>query len=124
MRPVADDVEFDAFAALLRRGRDIKEMVGSLAARLEQALPDHVEIERAGLRRHVRSLVVRFDPTRFRVEVHGHGASAWIDHVVRDVCVRSDELSFDAWLDRLAEVLAHEARRSTQVRLALEDALR
>lgn len=121
---MADDMEFDVSAALLRRGRDIGEMVAGLAARLERALPDHVEVERRGLRRHVRSLVVRFDPARFRVEVAGHHARAWIDHVVRDVCVRSDELPFDSWLERLAEVLADEARRSTETRLALEDRFR
>lgn len=49
--------------------------------------------------------------------------TAWLDHIVRGVCVRSDEVPFDDWLDRLAEALAKEARQSTEVRLALEDAL-
>ncbi len=120
---VAGDAEFDAFAALLRRGRDVPDMVGHLAERLERALPDQVEVERAGLRRHVRSLAVRFNPMQFRVELHGHRVTAWLDHIVRGVCVRSDEVPFDDWLDRLAEALAKEARQSTEVRLALEDAL-
>src|SRR3954471_21019075 len=116
--------EFDAFAALLRRGRDIPEMVNNLAERLERALPGQVETERRGLRRHVRSVVVSFDPVRFRMEMHGHRALPWVDHVVRGVCVRSEEIGFDGWLDRLATALAAEAMRSTEVRLALQDALR
>lgn len=42
---VAGDAEFDAFAALLRRGRDVPDMVGHLAERLDRALPDQVEVE-------------------------------------------------------------------------------
>lgn len=121
---MADDAEFDAFAALLRRGRDIPDMVGRLAERLGRALPDQVEVDRGGLRRRVRSVVVRFNPTQFRVELHGHRAVAWIDHIVRGVCVRSDEVPLDDWLDGLAEALAREAQQSTETRLALEDALR
>lgn len=116
--------EFDAYAALLRRGRDIPDMVDNLAARLERALPSQVEVERRGLRRRVRRVVVGFDPTRFRLEMHGHRAVPWVDHVVRGVCVRSEDVAFDAWLDRLAGALAEEAQRNTDVRLALEDALR
>jgi hypothetical protein len=121
---VVHDAEFDAFAALLRRGRDVPDMVGQLAERLAKALPGQVDAERGGLRRRVRSVVVRFNPTHFRVELHGHRGVAWVDHVVRGVCVRSEEVPFDDWLDRLAEALAHEAKRSTELRLALEDALR
>jgi hypothetical protein len=118
------DAEFEAFAALLRRGRDIPEMVGQLAERLGRALPDHVDSERGGMRRRVRAVVVRLNPVQFRVELHGHLATAWVDHIVRGVCVRSDEVSFDDWLDRLGAALTKEATQSTEVRLALEEALR
>ncbi len=115
--------DFEAFAALLRRGRDVPEMVGNLAERLEQALPDQVDIKRSGLRRRVDELVVNFRQRHFRVEVHGHGAVGWVDHVVRGINVRSDEVDFDEWLRELALALAEEATESTQVRLALQAAL-
>lgn len=120
---MARDEEFDVFAALLRRGSDIPAMVAGMAERLERALPDQVTTTRGGLRRQVRSVVVRFNLGQLRIELQGHRAHAWVDHVVRGVCVRSDEMEFDDWLDR-AQALADEARRSTDVRLALEDALR
>jgi hypothetical protein len=45
------------------------------------------------------------------------------NHVVRGVCVRSEDVSIDDWFDRLAAALEAEATRSTQIRLALEEAL-
>jgi len=101
----------------------VPDMVGRLAERLERALPEQVEADRAGLRRRVRSVVVRFNPKQFRVELHGPRAIAWVDHIVRGVCVRSEEVPLDDWLDGLAEALAREAKNNTEVRLALEDAL-
>jgi hypothetical protein len=118
------DPEFAAFAALLRRGRDIPGMIEELGERLARAIPDQVTIERHGLRRHVEQFVVAFEPERFRVQLHGHRVAAWVDHVVRDVCVRSEEISVDAWLERLTAALDIEATRSTEIRLALEEALR
>jgi hypothetical protein len=120
---MAGDAEFEVFAALLRRGRDVPEMVQDLAEQLERALPSHVEISRGGLRRRVRELTIRFNPEQFRIEVHGHRPVPLIDHVVRGVCVRTEEAEFDDWLDRLAKALAEEATKSTEVRLALEDGL-
>ena len=120
---MAGDLEFDISAALLRHGRDIPHIVASLADRLEQALPDHVDVERAAFRRHVRQVTVRLDPTWFRIELHGHRAVAWVDHVVRGVQIRSDDVDVDTWLDQLAAALSKEAARSTAVRLALENAL-
>ena len=119
-----DGTEFEISAALLRRGGDIPEMVARLADRLERALPDHVEVRRGMLGRGVKELVVRLDPNWFRVDVHGHRATAWVDHVVRGVCVRSEDVVVDDWLERLAGALAAEATRSTETRIALEEALR
>ena len=67
---------------------------------------------------------MKLDPTWFRIQLHGHRAIPWIDHVVRGVCVRSEDVALDDWLDRLAAALETEATRSTQLRLALEEALR
>ncbi|MGH9123736.1 MAG: hypothetical protein ACRDZ8_03280 [Acidimicrobiales bacterium] len=124
MSSVDEDGQFATFAALLRRGQDIPDLVADLAARLERAIPEQVETERGGIRRRIERFTVSFDPQRFRIEVHGHRAVPLIDHVVRGVCVRSEEVDVDHWLDRLSRALAAEATRSTAVRLALEEALR
>ena len=97
-------------------------MVSSLAERLERALPDHVDITRKRFGRGL-TIVVTLDPQVLRLELQGKKAAPWIDHVVRGVCVRSEELDFDSWLDRLAAALDQEARKNTSLRLALEDAL-
>jgi hypothetical protein len=118
-----DAAEFAALAALLRRGRDIPAMAAELAERLSRAIPEQVSVDHRGLRRRLGEFVVAFDPERFRIEVRGHRVAAWVDHVVRGVCVRSEEIDFDAWLDRLTTALDAEATRSTEIRLALEEAL-
>jgi hypothetical protein len=117
------DAEFAALASLLRRGEAIPDLVADLAERLERAIPDQVDIDRRGIRRRVHGFTVRFSTQLLRVEVHGHGVVPLIDHVVRGVCVRSEEVDFDRWLDFLSHALAAEATKSTAVRLALEEAL-
>jgi hypothetical protein len=118
------DAEFAAFASLLRRGRDIPDLVSDLAQRLERAMPEQVDIERRGILRKVHGFTVRLEPQQFRVEVRGPRAVALVQHVVRGICVRTDEVDFDSWLELLSRALAAEATRSTALRLALEEALR
>jgi hypothetical protein len=123
---MSGDDDFEAFAVLVQRSRDIPDLVGQLADRLERALPAQVDVDRAGLLggRKVKALTVSFHETRLRLEMKGHRPHATRDHVVRDVCVRSDALTFDEWLDQLRAALAAEASTSTAIRLALEDELR
>lgn len=116
------DHDFAVSAELLRRGRDVVSMVASLGESLAKALPDHVEFHRGRLSR-ATSLRVRLAPHEFRLELKGQRATPWIDHIVRDICVRSDEVGIDEWLDSLASALEAEAQRSTTVRLALEESL-
>lgn len=113
-------------AALLGRGQDSVHLIADLARRLERALPKHVTVDWNGWgkRRKVESLSVQLDQERFRIEVDRRGLSAWIDHVVRGISLRSDQLDMDDWLERLAASLSREAKRSIENRLAIEDALR
>jgi hypothetical protein len=123
---MAGDDDFEAFAVLVNRSRDVPDLVGQLSDRLERALPDQVEVTRAGLLggRRVKALSVTFHHERLRLELKGNRPHASVDHVVRDVCVKSDTVDFDSWLQRLRDGLAAEAETSTTIRLALEDALR
>jgi len=97
-------------------------MVNDLAIRLERALPDHVAVSRSRLRGRC-AMVVDLEPERFRLELRGHRVEVWVDHVVRDVTIRSEVSDFDSWIERLAAALEREATKNTALRLALEAAL-
>jgi len=123
---VEDPDDFDVSAALLRHGRDTPALLTGLADRLTRALPDRVTVRRGGLLRGraVHSVTVDMADARFRIELEGRRPAAWVDAVVRGVCIKSVELSVDEWLDRLAAALSDEAHRSVEMRLALREALR
>jgi hypothetical protein len=121
-----DSSDYLVSASLLRRGQDSLGLVADLAARLERSLPNHVNVDRAGWanRKKVKSLVVNLEPDRFRIDVDRRGPIAWIDQVVRGICLRSEQVDMDDWLQRLAASLSREAAKSIETRLAIEDALR
>jgi hypothetical protein len=123
---MAEDADFEAFAVLVNRSRDIPDLVGQLGERLERALPDQVEVTRAGVfgGRRVKRLSVTFHHERLSLELKGSRPHPTVDHVVHGVCLKSEPVDFDTWLTRLREGLAAEAESSTTIRLALEDALR
>ena len=120
------DGEFDAFAVLVRRSADLRDLVESLADRLGRALPDQVAVERSGLLsgRHLERLSIDFGARRLVLRVTSGRPAALVEHVVREVCVRTDEVTIDEWLEQLGAALEREAAASTTVRLALEEALR
>lgn len=120
---VSDGMGFAVSAELLRRGLDNTDLVDGLAERLSRALPGQVEVRSAGwaARRHVSSLVVDLGPGRFRIETERSRSVAWVDQMVRGVCIRSTEVTLDGWLDLLAASLTAEAQRSMEVRLALQE---
>jgi hypothetical protein len=123
---MSGDDDFEAFAVLVNRSRDIPDLVAQLSERLERALPEQVEVSKAGVfgGRRVKALVVTFHQERLRLEMHGNRPHPTVDHVVHGVVLKSDALDFDTWLQRLRDGLAAEAESSTTIRLALEDALR
>lgn len=113
-------------AALLARGQGNNDLVADLAARFERSMPTYVEVERTGWgkRRKVKALAINVEPERFRIEADHRGPRAWIDQIVRGICLKSEEVQVDRWLDRLAATLSREAAKSVETRLAIEDALR
>lgn len=85
-------------------------------------MPDRVDFERSRLRSKT-TLAVRCGNETFRIRMHGRHTEVSVDHIVRDVCLRSEHVGFDDWFDRLVVALEREAERSTELRLAIEDAL-
>ncbi|MBA2607719.1 MAG: hypothetical protein H0U92_02135 [Actinobacteria bacterium] len=119
---MAGDESFAVSLELLRRGHDIHAMVKAMADRLERALPDQVNFTASRLRRRT-ALEIQLVPEQFRIEVLGQRAGAQIDHIVRGICVRSEDVDIDTWLERLGTSLEREAAKSTTIRLALDEAL-
>ncbi|MEY2398210.1 MAG: hypothetical protein QOJ00_1384 [Actinomycetota bacterium] len=122
MLTVAGDENFAVSLELLRRGHDLHGLVKSLAERLERALGDEVQLSTSRLRRRT-SLVIKLSPEQFRIDVVGRRAAPQVEHVVRGVCVRSEDVDIDSWLKRLAASLEREAAKNTTIRLALDEAL-
>ena len=113
-------------AALLGRGQDSADLVAGLADRLERALPRRVTVDRHGWGkgRKVKSLTVELDQETFRLQVDRREVSCWIDQIVREIRLRSEQIDMEGWLERLAVGLSREAKKSVENRLAIEDALR
>ena len=91
-------------AALLSQGQNAATLADALAARFERSLPTHVDVDRAGWGKHkkLKTLNINLEPGRFRIEIDNHGSPAWIDQIVRGVCLKSENVDMDTWLDRLA----------------------
>ena len=120
-----DSDDYLVSAALLGRGQDNNTLVADLASRFERSLPAHVNVERTGWgkNKEIKTLQIDLEPDRFRIEIDSHGPHPWIDHVVRGIRLKSEQVDMDQWLDRLATTLSQAANTSVQTRLAIEDAL-
>jgi len=90
-------------------------------ARFERSLPAHVDVERTGWgkRRKIKGFTIDLEPDRFRIEIDHRGSHAWIDHVVRGVCLKSEHVDMDRWLERLATALTREATRSAETTIVV-----
>lgn len=99
-----------------------------LAAKLEDALPGQVRVERRRARllsgdRVVRSIECDFAERRYILGVDGARLDPRRATVVRGVVLKSEPLTLEQWIDALAEDLAREARASTQASRAVESLL-
>jgi hypothetical protein len=121
---VAEAPDLDLLAASLRADtNDTAVFLQALAAKLEDALPGQVEVERKGRLfggpKRVRRIQVRIGDAHYEVE--GNGAvSARRRSVVRGIALKSEDLGLEAWIDALSGDLHALAQRSEQGRLALE----
>lgn len=117
---------FDLSAASWRRGiTDEKAYVEALATRLEQALPDKTVVEREhhlfSSEQMVRTIEVMFDTTMYRLRFDKrHGVSTERAKVVRGISLKTDAVSFDAWLSGLSEELSALAEQHDAARTAME----
>jgi hypothetical protein len=122
---VAGAPDLDLLAASLRAdASDTATFLEALAARLEGALPDQVEVQRKGRllggAKRVRRIAVRLGDSHYEIEGDGGGLTARRRSVVRGIALKSEELGVEAWIEALSADLLALAESSERGRLALE----
>jgi len=121
-RPVVD---MDLLAASLRAdSSDLSAFVESLAAKLEQAVPARVRVDRrrSGMfgPKAVRSVAVDLGDRRLELRTDGGRVETRCARLSGGIVLKNDVLETDQWLAALGDALAAEARRSETTRKALE----
>jgi hypothetical protein len=116
--------DLDLLAASLRADAgDLDAFVEVLAAKLEEALPDQVQVERRGGmlggRKRVRRIEVTLGDQRYEAELERGRVTCRRRSVVRGIALKTQELDLDAWIAALSQELVEEAQRSERGRLAL-----
>lgn len=118
-------LDIDLLAASLRAdSTDLGTFVEALAAKLEQAVPGAVRVER---RREgmfgpklVRRITLDAGDQRLELKTAGAGIETRCSRLSGGIVLKSDTVGTDAWLTALGTALALEAQRSQITRQALE----
>src|SRR4051812_25133508 len=122
--PVADAPDLDLLPASLRAdASDTTAFLEALAARLEGALPDRVDVQRQGGLfggERVRRIAGRLGGTHHEIERDGGAAVARRRNVVRGIALKTEELPVDAWIEALSADLLALSQTSERGRAALE----
>jgi hypothetical protein len=118
-------LDLDLLAASLRAdSTDVSTFVESLAAKLEEAVPGRVRVQRRreGMfgPKKVRTVAVDLDDRRFELVSEGAGVQTRCAKLSGGIVLKNEELQTDAWLATLGEALASEAQRNETTRRALE----
>lgn len=125
MAPEDAALDLDLLAASLRAdSSDLVAFVGGLAAKLEDAVPSRVRVERrrSGLRgpKIVRRIALDAGDQRLELRVEGGAIETRCSRLSGGIVLKTESLDSEAWLTALGEALATEARRSETTRQALE----
>ena len=128
LRPVSSEsagVDLDLLAASLRAdSSDLTAFVESMAAKLEEAVPGRVRVDRrrTGMfgPKAVRSVQVDLGERRLELRADRGAVQTRWARLSGGIVLKNEELEIDAWLAMLSEALAAEANRSEATRQALE----
>ena len=122
-------LDVDMLAASLRAdGSDLAAYTEALAAKLSEALPGAVRVdrERAGLfgvgraRGQVRSIAVDAGSDRFELRAGKASVETFCARLSGGIVLKTESVATDEWLRRLSVALAAAADRSLTTRQALE----
>jgi hypothetical protein len=123
--PDSAGVDLDLLAASLRaESSDLSAFVATLAAKLEEAVPGRVRVERRrnGMfgSKTVRGLSIDLGDRRLELQAEGGRVEARCSRLSGGIVLRKENVDTDVWLAMLSEGLAAEASRSEATRQALE----
>jgi hypothetical protein len=118
-------LDVDLLAASLRAdASDLAAYSEALAAKLSEALPGAVRVQRArsGLfgPRRVQALTVDAGSERFELRVGEGAVETFCARTSGGIVLRTEQVATDEWLRRLSTALAAAAERSQTTRQALE----
>jgi hypothetical protein len=118
-------IQVEVLANALSMGKaESKELLETLAMRLQAIMPEVTTIERGGWifssERPVRELTVRFDDCHLQLVKEKTGTlTARVLKVVRGVVLKTTQTTVDEWIKTLATQLSQAAQSNTQTREAL-----
>lgn len=105
-----------------RYGADERDFLRALAAMLERALPDDVQIERTGWfgKGPVKRLSVTLGDNIYALEDLGRGPlQATRARIVRGITLKTDAVAVAPWIEELGAALQERAQTSEAARDAL-----
>ncbi len=119
-------VDVDLLAASLRAdGSDLAAYTEALAAKLSEALPGAVKVDRERSGRlfgpkRVRAIAVDAGTERFELRAGQASVETFCARLSGGIVLKTEPVETDEWLRRLSEALAVAAGRSLTTRQALE----
>jgi hypothetical protein len=124
-QPPSDAREFDLLAASLRAdARDLATFLEVVSAKLSDALPAFVRVERESslLRRNprVKRLMLRFGDRRYELERAAAGLEARVAHEVRGVTLKTEPVPLEHWIESISAALTQAAQETEQGSQALK----
>jgi hypothetical protein len=120
-----EGIQVEALAAALKMGKaESRELLETLATRLQVIMPETTSVERGGFilssNRPVRQLTVRFDDCHLQLVKEKTGTlNAKTMKVVRGVVLKTTSTTVDEWIKTLAAELTKAAQSNAQTRDAL-----
>ena len=124
-QPPDSGLGFDLLAASIRAdATDLTTFMDALAAKLDDALPGMVHVEREGglfkKEHRVKAIRIQLEDRLFDLSKAGAALQAQLSHQVRGVTLKHEIVHLDAWITELSQHLARHAQSSAQARAALE----
>jgi hypothetical protein len=118
-------LDIDLLAASFRAdSSDVVVFVETLAAKLEEAVPGRVQVERRrqGMRgpKVVRKIVLDGGDQRLELRADGRAVETVCARVSGGIVLKNEQVSTDQWLAALGAALAAEAARNATTKQALE----